>query len=812
MARTNHSPGAAVRAACALIGAGCTLLPASTAMAQEESTGAQLEEIVVTAQKREQKSMDVPIAVGTFSAKDIQNTGALTLQQIDDYIPGFRADGETFTQQAYSIRGISSPNISTGGDPSAATFYDETYLPRAATTVAFADMQRVEVLKGPQGTLFGRNAAVGVISMIPNPPSDHFEAFANLRLGNYDFVRFEGMANVPLSDTVFLRANLLTNNRDGISDNVGPSNVQAADRDNQAARLAVAWDASSATRFYLAGDYDHFDQSPTMAIGVSPYAYSTDPFKGKYENDVLHGEETRDMYGVIGKVFHDFDEEWSGKLILSYRDWKTTNREDEDGTADPTRYFDTNNRENSDIFYSEAQFNFQNGTVDGVFGANYSKENTWQSTDANALADSITRLVTNQLNSDLGLGLDYLWNPDDFASALNLFGIPVTAEQIASTGDFWYDTVSDALGEPMIFGPSYAGDVWTESIRNEGNFTNWGVYGDVAWHITEKLDLIGGLCYSEDDKEFSWLYTPTSFAALRPGVTNQIFVPPPQYVSAYTTPLQSRDSWSQVTGRSVLQYFFTENLMTYLSYSTGYKSGGFDSLTIASAAEPLDPEESEMWELGLKGDLIPGRLRAQIAWFDLKVDNRQTTVDSRKPDEANAIPTVINIDNENDGVELSVDWVVTETLKLGALSTWRNDSSHSGQFYNSDAEITDLNDTGETGTSYTLQLDWTPQIPVGQLLLHADYFYEENGRSETDLNFYPELRAIPHYFDDTERLNARISWTSADGHYEIALWGQNLLDQELIDGVRTITRSAFGTTFVGINDPLTWGVEGRYTW
>jgi outer membrane receptor protein involved in Fe transport len=138
-----------VRAAGALA-AGAVLLAAvaPVALAQPPASRVELEEIVVTAQKREQQSLDVPVAVGTFTQRDIVNTGALTLQQIDDFIPGFEADGETFTQQSYNVRGISSPNISTGGDPSVATFYDEVYLPRAATTVAFADMERVEVLMG----------------------------------------------------------------------------------------------------------------------------------------------------------------------------------------------------------------------------------------------------------------------------------------------------------------------------------------------------------------------------------------------------------------------------------------------------------------------------------------------------------------------------------------------------------------------------------------------------------------------------------------------------------------------------------------
>ena len=156
------------------------LLLASTGHGQ--TTDGLLEEVIVTAQKRQQQAIDVPIAIGTFSSRDIINTGALTLQDIDAYIVGFDAGGETFTQQGYRIRGISSPNISTGGDPSVATFYDGVYLPRAATTVAFSDMERVEVLRGPQGTLFGRNAAAGVVSLVPNAPTtEKLEGSARLR-------------------------------------------------------------------------------------------------------------------------------------------------------------------------------------------------------------------------------------------------------------------------------------------------------------------------------------------------------------------------------------------------------------------------------------------------------------------------------------------------------------------------------------------------------------------------------------------------------------------------------------------------------
>ena len=500
-----------------------------------------LEEIVVTAQKRQQQAIDVPIAIGTFSQRDIINTGALTLQDIDAYIVGFDAGGETFTQQGYSVRGISSPNISTGGDPSVATFYDGAYLPRAATTVAFADMERVEVLRGPQGTLFGRNAAAGVVNLVPNAPTtERLEGSARLRAGNLNLLRVEGMINLPVSETVAIRANALFNQRDGISDNVEPAEFDAGEKGNWAARVAMRWQPSDATTLQLAVDVDHFDQAPSMAIGVSPYSLNTNPYSGVYANDVINGEETRDMYGVTGKWFQDLGDAWSMTAIANYRDFETTNRQDEDGTADPTRYFDTNNVEDSDIAYGELQFNYNTDRINAVFGATYSLENTYQRTEANALADSIARLVTQDFNAGFGFSMDHIWNPEDYAGALSAVGIPLTAEAVTEGGDFWYEFISGALNEPMAFGPSFAGEVWGEYIINEGEFENAGIYADVEYALTDRLSITAGLRYSEDTKEFSWLIPPTTFAALRPGVSNQIFTDGQgEYASAATTPRES---------------------------------------------------------------------------------------------------------------------------------------------------------------------------------------------------------------------------------------------------------------------------------
>ncbi|MCP5093787.1 MAG: TonB-dependent receptor, partial [Gammaproteobacteria bacterium] len=174
------------------------------ALAQETA----LDEIVVTSQRREQSALDVPITVDVFAASDVEKTGALNLAEMQDFVPGFET-GSNPTQASITVRGISSANISTGGDPSVATFYDDAYLPRAATQVIFSDMARIEVLKGPQGTLYGRNAAAGVVNMVPNRPDAENEGFVRVRAGNYNLMRLEAMGNVAVSDNFYLRGNIL---------------------------------------------------------------------------------------------------------------------------------------------------------------------------------------------------------------------------------------------------------------------------------------------------------------------------------------------------------------------------------------------------------------------------------------------------------------------------------------------------------------------------------------------------------------------------------------------------------------------------
>jgi outer membrane receptor protein involved in Fe transport len=149
------------------------LFSSNTAFAQNSTQNTKesdIEVVTVTAQKRVQNILKVPVTVGTISSDTIEESSSVLLSDVDKFIPGFDFSDSSMTQAGISMRGISSPNISVGGDPSSATFWDDVYMPRAAQNVLFSDLARVEVLKGPQGTLFGRNAAMGVVNIVPNSP------------------------------------------------------------------------------------------------------------------------------------------------------------------------------------------------------------------------------------------------------------------------------------------------------------------------------------------------------------------------------------------------------------------------------------------------------------------------------------------------------------------------------------------------------------------------------------------------------------------------------------------------------------------
>ncbi len=786
-----------------------------------------VEVIEVTAQKRTQSILDVPLAVDSISSDVIDKTNADSLSDIDDFVAGFSFGDENVTQAGVTMRGVSSPNISVGGDPSAASFFDDVYMPRAAQNVIFSDIQRVEVLKGPQGTLFGRNAATGVVNIIPNQPDAENTGFIKANIGNLDLQRFEGMVNFAFNQKMFLRLNALSNKRDGNIKNLYQGGSDGNDENHQAARLALRYEYSPETSFQISYDWDKVDQAPPEAIGVSEYSKYPDIFAEKFENDVFNGVERRDMDAITFKFTTELTDDWSMKLVSSKRQWETENREDEDGIALDIRHFDTSNNEDSNIFYNELQFNYQHGAISYVGGVTYSKEEVFQETELNFNADTIMTLVTAELSNSFGVPLNHLWDPAEFSASLNyihaiagigealdpiytMLGVDtITPEVLAfaeqaqpGTLDLIYDSIaySPLVNNPAFMGPSYQGMLWQELMRNTGKFYNYGVYSDLDYTINEQFSVIAGLRYSKDKKTFTWHVPNSNFAEIRSGADNLIF--------PATGIIKAENDWSKVTGRLIGQYKPANDHMTYLSYSTGYKSGGYDSLDPSTSEDPFKPELTTNYEFGYKGEAFSA-LRSQIAIYQMEIEDRQTTVESKPPGQITAFPVVINGDQTIKGVELNLNWQLNDSLNASLVTEYRETKSDWNDFYDANGEL-DLGETkGSNNLTYTTSMTWLPDFSYGNLSLRLDYIYEENDR-QSNPDYQTWYASIPDYLNDRQDLNVNISWDAPSDNLHIELWGKNLLDEHYVSGVRNITTELLNTPFVGIKDGITYGVEIKY--
>ena len=827
-------------------------------MIEKESS---IEVLTVTSQKRVQNVLKVPITVGAITSELIEESGAVLLSELDKFIPGFDFSDSTMTQDGITMRGILSPSISVGSDPSSASFFDDVYMPQATHNIMFSDIARVEILKGPQGTLFGRNAAMGVVNIIPNGPHSDFEGFLKATLGTDNLQRYESMFNVPIADNVYIRANYINTAQDGIVENIarpiwnqGEKIWDLGEVQHQSARVALLWDISSSTNFQISYDWEDLNQAPSMAVGISEYAYNNgrDQFSSKAENDVNNGVETRDMYGVITKLNHTFTHEFSMKYILSYREWETFNRQDEDGTDDITRYFDTVNNEDSNIIYTELQFNYITDKLNAVAGFSYSQEEVKQVTWLTSTADSTARVVTGELNKLIKTGvadqvaaqiggntdeaasaafgsgvtfngavnalyqandfpLDHIWNPEQWANALNglgfsdaimagigMPGTPLTGDIVTSTGDATYNIIADQMNFQEVFGPSYTGQFWRENITNQGDFTNWGVYADIDYSITKKWSIIGGLRYSKDQKDFSWYIPLTEFSQVRSGVNNLIL---PQ------TDLVTSDSWDHITGRLVLSYQVTDEQMFFGSYSTGYKSGGFDSLTPNLVS--FEPEETTNFEIGYKAVLWDAVV-ANISVYSLELTNLQTGISSKSPESLQAIPTIINENRDITGIELDIHWDVNENVTLGIVSEIRSTDRDTPNFYNAEGTlIMAQQTTADAALNYTATFDWILNLGIGNTNLHADYVFVENLNSQ-EVGLEEYKKNIDSYFIDRKDLNARFSWTSENDDIEIGLWGKNLFNKRYMISIAGYAATELGVPQGRINRGIEVGIDFKY--
>lgn len=522
-----------------------------------------LEEVIVTAQKREENMQTVAVAVSAFSADTLRNTGMLNVEDLTRLTPGFTLTSyNPVTPQPY-IRGIGSNPSDAGSDSSVGVFIDEVYAGRAGGYSAdMLDIERVEVLRGPQGTLYGRNVPGGAINIISKRPTEELEGFVELTGGEYDLWGAKAAISGPLSDNVLGRLAISTRQRDGHTENIITGN-DLRDVDNNSFRGRLDYLPSDTLSLQLIAEYSEDDllgpgarnhegqdanlflisQGLGFATPLDP-ATSSDPYKVELVED---GFAKREMSGFSAKV-----------------DW-----------------------------------DLESFTVTSVTGY---RENDYEFSD-DILGISFPLLINSAEESS-----------EQFSQEIRLSG---TTDKLQWTTGLYYlqEDVerlefSDLSVLDPIFGLDLAGLTAAVGYDQKNETVSYAAFAQVTYMLTDALNITLGGRLSRDEKDFSLTTTGTEigFGALTPDPETGV----PSTFSA-----SDDESWSDFTPKVSFEYTSSDALFLYASYAKGFKSGGYNGLASNSAlaTAPFDQEETDSYEVGMKADFFENLMRLNAAVY-----------------------------------------------------------------------------------------------------------------------------------------------------------------------------------------------------
>lgn len=782
--------------------------------AEAEETARVMDTVTVTAQSREQEIKDVPISMQVIDQTLIRELAATNLGDLDGFMPGVKVDDNSPTQPRYEIRGISTGDFGIGTESAVGIYIDGVYASRSGgSMLAFNDVARIEVLKGPQGTLFGRNTAAGAISVISNRPVQETEGELVLRAGNDGQQYVYGLYNMPVTDSSAMRLSYVSNQSDGWMQDAA-TGQEYGGQDNWAAR--VAWRTIFGNGMILDLSYDHeaVDQLARPAIGLialdpndpfaqAPYPADPDtylnPLNAPIYNDVVDNNESRTFDGVTLQLNQSYD--WASMTFsAAYRSFSTNNREDEDGTNKINLYFDTQNIEDNSSFYTELKFNGVNGPVDWVAGASWYEESAEQTSNTHLYTNGADTLYNNNIGFQPWITME---------GALIGNGVPATV----------------------------LGQTWLEQMINSGDYTAAAVFGDAIWHVNDKLNLTLGLRYTYDKKTFTWyngahiapelnatlafLASPVAGNFLQqyyafldgifPGASTLYSKDIVWDYSAFPgvegNVIETKNSWSNISPRFVIDYAISDNMMVWGSYTAGYKAGGYNSVEINSY---FDSEDVDNFEIGIKSDFPDQRLSVSSSLFSYVYNDKQAITLVSTGD----VPMyqVTTSDVEAWGWDLQVYWNPLDGLMFNLGSQYIDQSYK--DFITPEGDDLSGQDTGLPKWNVTVggSYSWLFE-DASMLTLSANYGYRSGNTCNTASTIQGTCQVSPN-FDvggAQNRTDARLQWTSPEEVWGVGVYARNLFDQQYVNGVNNITnQGVFGTPFASISDPRQYGLEASY--
>ena len=597
-------------------------------------------DILVTAQGRSQILQDVPLAVSAVSAESLQNSGATDIRALNQLAPsllvsstGSEANGSA------RIRGIGTVGDNPGLESSVAVFVDGVYRSRSGIGLnELGEIERIEVLRGPQGTLFGRNASAGLIHIISKRPNmNELEGFGALTYGNYDYMRADAGITGPIGDSLGFRLDGVYLRRDGFYTDVN-NNTDVNDRDRFFLRGQLLWEPNDALQLRLIGDYSKRDEKCCGAVYVNrefnPLIGNLNepasPLNSPNGNNIINvlldlGQEPeafenmfdRNIYVTPGRSYAGETEDKGISLQADYDFGGAT-------LTSITAYRDYDSDQGSDTDYSTVDILYR--APDGNSGRHFRTFSQELRLQGSAFSDKLDWLVGAYFADEDLTATDNLRFGEDYGrfatcrivsgSGLAQFYSPTTPGCISPTGRA---VLSGALAPaiPSPFGPAgpaiIAGFDRLESVDDVGstidtyrqNSRNFAFFTHNIFHITDQLSLTAGLRYTNERKKLDAtfgndnVFCPAQQAALLPFLSNPGLAPLAGGLIALTcqgnstaelngVSINDKRSESEFTGTGILSYKPNDDLMLYASYSRGYKAGGFN-LDRSALKSPILP-------------------------------------------------------------------------------------------------------------------------------------------------------------------------------------------------------------------------------
>ncbi len=727
----------------------CTSVGSPVAVAAEAKKAKEknygIEEITVTARRRAESIQETPISITAMTSSDLEMRNITNLTNIDRFTPNLtfeRGSGNTGgnSNAQVFIRGVGQQDFLFTTEPGVGIYVDGVYFSRQmGNTLDLIDLERVEVLRGPQGTLFGKNTIGGAIQLISKKPTGKFGGWSELTMGSYHRVDVKGGINVPITPKLAAKLSVASLNRDGYVTRL-IDGVKLGDVNADSARLQLKWKAADNLNVLLSGDYSRRrEQSiPDVAVAFNDNAFflnlwNTYAGLGTYSsayatnnpyttNATAKSKSDLDAWGLSGTVDWQLDN-FAVKSITAYRTTDAAFSSDPDNS--PLPYLETSNDTHVSQFSQEMQFS-----------------GDWMNSRLHWLG-----------------GLFYLHE----------------------TG---HDHFISRLGQGLYAGlGSLALDL--DSIRNTSIKTDsYAAFTHASYDLTSKLGLSAGIRFTHEKKDFTASYFKTGA---------QLLVVPPTLTSA---------SWSAWSPKVSLEYHLTQNLMTYVSASKGFKSGGFNgrpsSLDVATSI--FNPETVWSYEAGIKSTWLDRRLLLNVAGFISKYNDIQLTAIIATP----AGGLIAAVDNAGkadiNGVEAELSARPVPNLdinaSLGYIDAHYTELLPGVQVVTLDSKFVKTPKwTYNIGAQYTVPLGER----VGDVTARVDWSY----RSTTYMtpNNIPIL-AQPGY----GLLSARLTYKSTDDTWEVAVFGNNLTDKAYItNGLEAI--NVTGTADATYARPREWGAS-----